>query len=87
MMDKKELKRNIYSFILGVSIGNAILVGTRKLDCGNKFKIEFNIVDKSILLDNNIKIDEYLGQKVSFEEVRNTVRNNANLNETDKIKL
>ena len=86
-MDKKELKRNIYSFILGVSIGNAILIGTRKLDCGNKFKIEFNIVDKSILLDNNIKIDEYLGQKVSFEEVRNTVRNNANLNEIDKNKI
>ena len=77
-MEKKELKRNAYSFILGVTIG------TRKIDCDNKLGIEFNIDDKDILLDNDIKIDEYLKEKVTFSDVRNTIRHNKNLTTIDK---
>lgn len=83
-MEKKELKRNAYSFILGVTIGSAVLLGTRKIDCDNKLGIEFNIDDKDILLDNDIKIDEYLKEKVTFSDVRNTIRHNKNLTTIDK---
>ena len=86
-MEKKELKRNMYSFILGVTIGNAILLGARKIDYGNKIGIEFNVDDKYILLDDDTEVDKYLGKQVQFSDVRNTIKSNKNLSESDKDRI
>ena len=86
-MEKKELKRNVYSFILGVTISNAILLGSKKIDCSNKIGIEFNINDNYILLDDDIKIDKYLGKQVKFSDVKNTIKNNKNLSKSDKDRI
>ena len=87
MMDKTKLKRNTYSFILGLTIGNAALIGYRKYESENKLGMEFAIVNWNILLDNDEKIDKYLGRKVSFSDVKNTVTNNTNLDKNDKKRI
>ena len=86
-MKKNELKRNAYSFILGLTIGNAILPGAKKIDYGNKLAIEFNMATKGILLDDDSKIDKYLKEQVTFSDVRNTIRHNEKLTATDKNKI
>lgn len=77
-MKKKELKKNAYSFVLGVTIGSTILLGARKINFGNKIGIQFNMDSKNILLDDDVKLNKYLGDKVSFSDVINTITNNKN---------
>lgn len=86
-MKKKKLKKNAYSFVLGVTIGSTILLGARKINFGNKIGIQFNMDSKNILLDDDVKLNKYLGDKVSFSDVINTITNNKNLSESDKNKI
>ena len=49
--------------------------------------IEFAIDSRNVLLDNDEKIDKYLGEKVNFSDVKTTIINNTNLDKNDKKRI
>ena len=84
---KKRIKKDLYYYLCYGEIGIIALLGIGHVD--HVIKRNANVchesqVNNTIYLNNVKELDSYLDQEITFQDVRDALRNNPNLEDNDK---